>query len=195
MIGRLQGRLIDLEDDTLILDVSGVGYEVHAPGRVAAGWAERPESVVAWISTQVREDAITLYGFATREERRTFTLLLTVNGVGPKLALAALDTFTPGQLARAVQEADIAALTQISGVGKRTAQRLALELEKKLTLDFEPAPPSAPPLPASKPLEAALQQLGYRRSEIERVLLDPSFRAELPVEEQLKAALRVLYQG
>ncbi|MBN2801420.1 MAG: Holliday junction branch migration protein RuvA [Deltaproteobacteria bacterium] len=194
MIGWLRGRLLEQDGDTALIDVGGVGYAVHAPARVLSDWASSDAPVEAWVSTQVREDAITLYGFPSLAERKVFDLLLTVNKVGPKVSLATLDTFSPAELSQAVQKQDITALSRIPGVGKRTAQLMALELEKKLIVDFEPAATAGPAPKATRPLEQALQGLGYRRSEIDAVLQDPTFDPDAPVEAQIKVALSLLFQ-
>ena len=163
MIAQLTGRLVHTEAGRGVVDVRGVGYEVFATSRAFAAWAEIDE-VVVHVSTQVREDAIALYGFERPLERTAFTVLLGVSGVGPRMALAALDTLTVEELTRAVETDDAVALGRIPGVGKKTAQRLALELKGKLPVSFEVAARSgkAPSRPAD-PLPLALAPAGVRQ--------------------------------
>ena len=196
MIGRLVGTLVDREAGVGVVDVHGVGYDVHAPSRCLDLWNLATEPVTIHISTHVREDAITLYGFASRLERQAFDALVSVSGVGPKLGLSALDSFTPDELQRAVETDDISGLARIPGVGKKTAMRLALELKGKLPVDI--TLPSAPvkrgPVDS---LPLALAQLEYGKTEIDRalsVLLEQGIAVDAPLQQRLGAALRVLAQ-
>jgi Holliday junction DNA helicase RuvA len=144
----------------------------------------------------VREDAIQLYGFADEEKRQAFEVLLSVSGVGPKVALATLDTYSASELAAAIESDDIRALNQISGVGKKTAQRLALELKGKLKVDFKPdsRARTTVKLPVD-PLPLALSRLGYTKSEIDlaqHALQEQGLTLETDISERLSAALRAL---
>lgn len=200
MIARLTGQLVERAGSRGVLDVRGVGYEVHAPARALEAW-QAEEQAVVHISTQVREDSITLYGFATTVEREAFGVLLSVKGIGPRIALNALDTLSPTSLAQAVASSDTRTLSRVSGIGKKTAQRMCLELKDKLPASIElPASaaraPVARPSRPSDPLAAALAQLGYKPAEIEaaRAYLE----AEGPgpdrsISDRLAAALRYLY--
>lgn len=200
MIGRLTGILGDESPDgSVIVDVQGVGYEVFVPlgtlGRVG-----RDGPVSLFVHTHVREDALVLYGFATAEDRASFRSLMTVTGVGPKLALAILSQLDAGALFEAVERGDKNAFRGISGVGKKTVEHLLVDLKGKLS-------PSASRLPArpvpSRPtgfggqgeiLIGLLVNLGYKRPEAERALdlLDPASLTEKPVQELLREALRHL---
>jgi holliday junction DNA helicase RuvA len=204
VIGRLTGRLADSEPDgTVVLDVGGVGYEVVTP-LGALGRAEtRPgdhghDAVTLHVHTHVRDDAIELFGFATVVDRAAFRRLLSVSHVGPKLALAVLGSLSVSELVRAVESEDIAALTRISGVGKKTAQRIALELKGKLT-DLAmtgvalPARAESPPPAAGVPAQLfdALVRMGWKPSEAERAvaaLPDPG----RPLGELVRDALAIL---
>lgn len=196
MIARLTGRVVEADGTRGIVDVNGVGYEVFATERALGEWLGG-EAVSMAISTQVREDAINLYGFRDDTERKAFLTLLTVSGFGPKMALAALDTLAVNDLYRAVEADDLHALGQIPGVGSKKAQRLALELKGKLPVTFEvvaagkPAKAKAPP----DPLPLALAQLEYAKSEIDRALAALAAKgigADAPLEARLKAALTAL---
>lgn len=199
MIARLTGRLVERDAGIGVIDVGGVGYEVNAPARCLDQWGLATEPVTVHVATHVREDAITLYGFATLLERRAFDALVSVSGVGPKLGLSALDALAPAALHRAIEGDDIVALGRIPGVGKKTAMRLALELKGKLPVDFS-APHVAGPAPRRAPEDAlplALAQLEYAKSEIDRALAalaDQGVAADAPLQVRLGAALRVLAQ-
>ena len=197
MIGRLVGDVVHRESDACILDVGGVGYLVHATRSSLEAW-EGQDAVVVHISTQVREDAITLYGFETSDERTVFQVLLTVSGVGPKLALAALDALGADGLSTAVDKEDLDALGRISGVGRKTAKRLALELKGRIRPSF--APTAAPKRVASPadPLPLALARLDYGKSEIDRALValrERGISDEAGLEVRLRAALRMMSGG
>ncbi|MEZ4238560.1 MAG: Holliday junction branch migration protein RuvA [Myxococcota bacterium] len=195
MIARLCGQLVEREGTRAIVDVAGVGYEVFAPGRTLDLWGEQ-DQIVAWVSTQVREDAITLYGFGSDLDRKAFGVLLLVSGFGPKGALAALDALTVPELHRAVEHDDLATLGRIPGVGAKKAQRLALELKGKLPVSFEVVAAARPSrTQPADPLPLALAQLEYGRSEIQKALqaLDAQgIAADAPLEQRLKAALTAL---
>jgi holliday junction DNA helicase RuvA len=133
MIAHLTGTLLLADLELIVLDVNGVGYEVHIPAGAAGRLKEDDRGQVAlWIHTSVREDAIQLYGFARRDDRRLFRRLTSVNGVGPRTALATLSELSPSEVVRAVASDDIKTFTRVSGIGKKTAQRLILELKNKL---------------------------------------------------------------
>lgn len=194
MIAMLTGELVHQSANRGILDVNGVGYEVFATSHTLGRWQEA-EQVRAFVSTQVREDAITLYGFEDDAERSTFLALLTVSGVGPKVALGALDALGVDGLASAVAGDDVRALCRIPGVGKKTAQRLALELKGKISATFSPTPTPAAKAAPADPLPLALAQLGYKKSEIDQALaaLDAAGVAiETDTGERLRHALKTL---
>lgn len=173
MIGRLVGRVAS--DDAvggLVLDVGGVGYELHCPiGTVARASTDGPEGarIVVYVHTNLRQDALELFGFATLEDRETFRKLIGVPNVGPRLALSVLHVLDAGQLAAAIDAGDRALLERVPGVGKKTAERLVLELRGKLS-GLPARAPSARPadVPAKSRLVSALTGLGYRPAEAER---------------------------
>ena len=193
MIARLRGQLVDRDGSSAVIDVRDVGYAVQAPMRDLDAWQHEEGPVVVHVVTDVREDAIVLYGFADAEDRRTFEQLRTVGGVGPKVALSALDALGGDGLAVAVSAKDAGALVRIPGVGKKLAQRMLLELDGKLAPRFVP---TAQPTPqATDLLPAALAQLGYAKGEIARVLpkLDAAGAGDhAPLPERIKAALKLL---
>jgi len=181
MIARLRGRVAGRAGAAVVVDVNGVGYLVHAaPSVLALGDGE----VTIEIHTIVREDALQLYGFATAEERELYELLLGVNGVGPKVALAIVSGSTPAELRRAIARDDVKRFQAIPGVGLKTAQRVVLELKEKLTLV------DAVPVDGAEELTArdALVELGWSLLDAERALAEVD--SELAVEEQVRRALR-----
>lgn len=200
MIARLVGTVVAREGNRAVLDVRDVGYAVTGPQRDVDAWATADGPVTVWVHTDVREDAITLYGFSEDLDRVAFERLRAVNGVGPKVALGALDTLGLTGLVAAVEQDDTRALSRISGVGKKLASRMALELKGKLPASFTPtastpAPAQAPP--ADDPLKLALDKLGYGRAEIARAQagLAAQGLADASLTDRLKAALRLLSGG
>jgi Holliday junction DNA helicase RuvA len=131
MIGRLEGRLHRVDPGTVLIDVGGVGYLVSTTLRAFQALAGREEAAL-WIHTQVRDDAIDLFGFPERDELEAFSKLIAVAGVGPRTALAVLSGLTAGDLAEAVETSDLARLQRTPGVGRKTAERILLELKDRL---------------------------------------------------------------
>jgi Holliday junction DNA helicase RuvA len=184
MIASLRGRVVARRLDGVVLDVNGVGYLVQATQRALAK-ARSAEEVALDTYLHVREDALQLYGFAEPAERELFELLLSVSGVGPKVALAILSGSTPKDLRRAIALSDEARFVAIPGIGKKTAQRIVLELKEKLG----PVDVGGEDAPAEELVARdALVELGFSVPEAERALAgtDP----ELPPEERVRQALR-----
>ncbi len=180
MIARLRGRISGRAGSGLIVDVGGVGYLVNATPSVAR---LGDGDVTIEIHTVVREDALQLYGFATADERELFELLLSVSGVGPKVALAILSGSTPAELRRAIARDDVKRFQAIPGIGLKTAQRVVLEL-KAAVADAAAAAGASDDLAARD----ALVELGWTLLDADRALADVD--ASLPIEEQVRAALR-----
>jgi Holliday junction DNA helicase RuvA len=132
MIASLSGKVLAKGEDRAVVDVGGVGYEVILASDAVARLPEKGREVFLHIHTSVREDAITLYGFPEEEEKELYLLLRTVNGIGPKLALAMLSGMRVAELARSIAAADVKRLTMLPGVGKRIAERLSVELKEKV---------------------------------------------------------------
>lgn len=192
MIALLRGEIAQRGIDTAIVDVNGVGYLVQTPVTVARDLAVG-QAVLLHISTAVREDAITLYGFISPEDRTAFEMLREVNGLGPRTALGILSQMDRKTLHAAIANEEIGQLTKLKGLGKKTAQRLVLELKNKIPQSVGPA--DAPGKPAVEdPLPLALAQLDYRKTEIDRAMSSDDVPAmdEAPVGARLQAALRVL---
>lgn len=202
MIGRLSGRIVGEEPDgAVVVDVGGVGYDVRAPlgtsGRAAPG---ADGSITLYTYLHVREDALELYGFASESERRVFRLLIDVPNVGPKTALGVLSALPPAELAAAVEAKDIGRLTRIDGVGKKTAERLVLELKERLQKlgdlgRTEGAPGRLAAAGTEARLLGALVNMGYKPVDAQRAVraLGDRLRDE-NLGELLKEALAVLAQ-
>ncbi len=196
MIARLSGTLLEKRGDLAVVDVGGVGYLVHVSLQSAARLPAERGPVNLRTYTHVREDALQLFGFATEEEERLFLLLIEVSGVGPRLAQTILSGMPAGELAAALVGGEIARLTRISGVGKKTAERLVLELKDKLkTSDLlGRKEPPALPLSGSGALVSALLNLGYKPGTAERTAeaVRRSLGPAAAVEDQLREALRLI---
>lgn len=196
MIARLQGRLVEKYPNRVIVDVQGVGYEAFVPLSTFYDLGEPGSEISLRIHTHVREDVLALYGFATMLELQLFERLITVSGIGPKLALAVLSGIEPDNLVTAVRTGDVVRLTAIPGIGKKTAERIGLELKDKMA-GVPPAEGAPPAVSASDSLKSdvlsALLNLGYHRPLAERAL-DAALNApgEQTVEQTLKQALREL---
>lgn len=163
MIGLLRGRLLDKRPNQVILDVSGVGYLVSVPLSTYAALGELHAEVTLLIHTHVRDDAIALYGFLSAREKHLFELLLGASGVGPTLALKILSGMNVDDLVPALRSSDLARLTKIPGVGRKTAERMVVELRDKLDAvakDGEKPSPSSP-AGAEADVKSALVNLGY----------------------------------
>lgn len=202
MIGRLIGRIVGEEPDgSIVLDVGGVGYDVRAPlGTSGRAVPSGDGSVTLHTHLHVRDDALELYGFASESERRVFRLLIDVPNVGPKTALGVLSALPPTDLAAAVEAKDIGRLTRIDGVGKKTAERLVLELRERLQKlgDLGKRPEGAgarKPAAAETRLLGALTNMGYKPVDAQRAVRALGDRLhDENLGELLKEALAVLAQ-
>ena len=191
MIARLRGAPAGAGADWLVLDVGGVGYRLSATPR-AIQKADAASEVALETYLHVREDALQLYGFADAAERELFELLLAVNGVGPKVALAIVSGYSPSELRRAIVREDAALFETIPGIGRKTAQRVVLELKEKIAplvaVPGGAADAAAPGDEAHLVARDALVELGYTVAEAEKRLaeIDP----DLPAAERVRLALR-----
>lgn len=206
MIGSLRGTLLDRRPRPaggveLTVEVGGVGYRVVAPSGAAATLAGPGSGVFLHVHTHVREDAIILYGFPSREERACFEALIGAHGVGPAVALALLSVHSPAALQRAVQSDDLDALMLVPGIGKKTAARLVVELKSRFESDLDggdldvigPAgghSSDGPAAAARTDVRTALASLGYGADEIRHAML--TLPAEGRTEDLLRLALREL---
>lgn len=193
MIAQVRGRLLRKEPQEAVVDVGGVGYRVAVPLSTFYRLGEPGDEVTLLTHTHVREDTLALFGFLTAAEQALFERLIAVSGVGPKLAVSILSGIEAPDLVAALRASDVARLTRIPGVGKKTAERLVLELKDKvvgLAATEEPAP--APASSAKEDLVSALLHLGYSRPEAEKGVDRALKEGEGRFEDLLRRTLRVL---
>ena len=195
MIAHLRGRILEKHPNRLIVDVNGVGYDVFVPLSTFYGLGDPGSEIAIRVHTHVREDALLLYGFATTLEQDLFERLIGVSGIGPKVALAVLSGIEPPELVRAIERGDVARLTAIPGVGKKTSERIVLELKDRLPRMRPAAAAGAVPgTPILRDdLLSALVNLGYHRPLAEKAV-DAAIKitADGGFEQTLKHALREL---
>jgi Holliday junction DNA helicase RuvA len=197
MIARLAGTLAEKAPGRMIVDVQGVGYDVQVPLSTFYVAGEPGDGVVLRVHTHVREDVIALYGFATALEQDLFERLISISGIGPKLALSVLSGIEPPDLVRAIRAQDVARLTAIPGVGKKTAERIGLELKDRLPPSVQAAADAAKPAGPEDQLRAdllsALLNLGYQRVPAEKAIeKELSASPDARFEDALRAVLRSL---
>ena len=195
MIAHLRGRILEKQPTRVVVDVGGVGYDVSVPLSTFYGLGEAGTDVALRVHTHVREDALALYGFATALELDLFNRLISISGIGPKLALAVLSGIEPPDLVGAIERGDLARLTAIPGVGKKTSERIVLELRDRLPRAHivEKAGGAVPAGPGLRDdLLSALVNLGYHRPLAEKAV-DAALKAggrDAGFEQTLKQALR-----
>ena len=193
MIGLLRGKLLLSQPPYLLLDVNGVGYEVETPLSTFYALPEAEQSLVLYTHMMVRDDAHILYGFLSEAERGLFRTLLRVNGVGGKMALAILSSMSAEEFALNVQSGDVTALTRIPGVGKKTAERLIIEMRDRVGDFSTAAGGGAGGAPASHTADqdavSALMALGYSAAEAER-RVKKVYQEGMNTEDTIKAALQ-----
>ena len=202
MIGRLTGKLIYKKPPEILIDVHGVGYEVLASMNTFYQLSDLETEITLWIQSIIREDAHTLYGFFDLSEREMFRALIKVNGVGPKSALGILSSISAAEFGLAVMQEDTARLTKLPGIGKKTAERLVIEMRDRLALQAEDwigtqeldQKKSINSLEniAQQEAMSALLSLGYKSTEATRVLEQIENRHEMTTEDMIRIALRHL---
>ena len=200
MLGWLRGRVVSEEPSGLILDVGGVGYELSAPvGTLGRAKTEADGQVQLWVHTHVREDALELFGFGSELERRVFRLLLSVPNVGPKTAVGVLGALSISDLSHAITARDLGRLGKVPGIGKKTAERLVVELADKLQALLPPeafgksTANKVPSAGTAQLLLKALINMGYRPAEAERAVAHLGKRVETEgMTELLRSALAFL---
>ncbi|HSN00263.1 MAG TPA: Holliday junction branch migration protein RuvA [Rudaea sp.] len=194
MIGRLKGILVSKQPPWLVVDVGGVGYELEAPMSTVFDLPETGREVALFTHYAVKEDTVALYGFLREAERTLFRTVQKVSGIGAKIALAVLSGTSTDEFARLVQAGDIAALTRIPGIGKKTAERIVVELRDRVdAIGVLPGAGASVPRDAQSEAVVALQQLGYKPTEAARLAKEAAAdgdSAEAIIRKALKAALR-----
>jgi Holliday junction DNA helicase RuvA len=170
MIGRLSGKIVEKTAEGSVIDTGGVGYDVTLPLRVLAALPALGEHTTLWIHTHVREDELKLIGFASAGDREAFRELIKVNGVGPKVALAVVGALTSAELGRALDAGDVKRLSAVPGIGKKTAERIVLELGGKLKLGGEEKAQGATSELAE--VAFALRNLGFKPARVDSVIAE-----------------------
>ena len=197
MIARLAGTLADKTPGRIIIDVQGVGYDLQVPLSTFYVIGDAGTAVTLRVHTHVREDVIALYGFATGLEQELFERLISISGIGPRLALAVLSGMEPPDLVRAITSQDVARLTSIPGIGKKTAERIGLELKDRLPKSVQAAADAAKPASPEDQLRAdllsALLNLGYQRQSADKAI-EKELKAapDATFEQALRSVLRAL---
>lgn len=195
MISHLTGRVIHKSPTEIVIDVHGVGYEVNIPLSTFQKIENVNGDVTIFTHLHVREDAMVLFGFATESEREVFLLLISISGIGPKIAQSILSGITSAELREAILRGNVEALTSIAGVGRKTAERIILELKSKIgkfEYSHEPGSPTSQQLKIRTEAVIALMSLGFTRANAEaslRAVLSESAGKEVPLEEIIKKAL------
>jgi Holliday junction DNA helicase RuvA len=195
MIGRLRGNLVSKQAPWIVMDVGGVGYELEVPMSTFYDLPALNETLSLFTHYAVREDAVALYGFFTEAERRLFRDVQKVSGIGAKIALAVLSGSSVNEFARMLQAGDITALTKIPGIGKKTAERMLVELRDRSQALLTPHVGELSNTPRDALTEAniALQQLGYKPLEVTRMLSQA--KTTDSVEDIIRQALKSAYKG
>jgi Holliday junction DNA helicase RuvA len=200
MIAFLRGRILDKQPNRLVVEVQGVGYDVHVPLSTFYEAGDAGAEISLRVHTHVREDALQLYGFLTLFEQQVFERLIGISGIGPKLAVAVLSGIDPRELVGAVQRGDVARLTAIPGIGKKTAERIVLELRDRLRqLDAGAGAAAAAAAPSDRlrdDLVSALVNLGYHRPQAEKSV-ESALQSEpdLAFDQALRRVLRDLIRA
>jgi holliday junction DNA helicase RuvA len=205
MIGRLTGRVTQEDDGNVVVDVAGVGYELVVPlGTIGRAQTDAEGRATLYVHTHAREDVLSLFGFATEGDRVAFRTLIGVSSVGPKTAIQVLSALPAPDLGQAIARKELGKLTSISGIGKKTAERLLLELKDKVPMleaagprgagvSASATPYSAPPSMTGDVLARALVNMGYRQAEADRAVEQLGAKVgEAPLPELLREALAVL---
>lgn len=196
MIGRLRGVLVSKQAPWIMLEVGGVGYELEVPMSTYYDLPAAGEALTLVTHYAVREDSVALYGFATEAERRLFRDVQKVSGIGAKIALAVLSGSGVNEFARMLQAGDVAALTKIPGVGKKTAERMIVELRERsqaMIMPMMDGGRNGMPADAIGEAGIALQQLGYKPAEISRMLKDA--QSNDSAEDLIRMALKSAFRG
>ena len=193
MIGSLRGKLIEKRPNQLLVDVNGVGYQVQIPLSTFASLGALHAETSLLIHTHVREDQLTLYGFVTAREKQCFELLISASGVGPSLALKILSGMSIEELVPAIRKGDLAQLVKIPGVGRKTAERIVVELRDKLVvIDVPDAGRRSTRSQLEEDVASALSNLGYDTKSVERAIEKSRAASGADFEKLLRSSLQIL---
>lgn len=190
MIGYLSGKLVSFSDGTVILSTGGIGFEVACSAQAYAKLVSDGGGDI-FVYTAVKEDGVSLYGFISAEEKKAFTDLISVSGVGPKMGIAVLSQMSSSALTAAIATSDVKTLSSVKGMGKKTAERIILELKGKVGADFSgEAQPNIPSVSADADAVAALVSLGFTKSESENAVIKAQQSGATGLENIIAAALK-----
>jgi holliday junction DNA helicase RuvA len=193
MIGSLRGKLVDKRPNQILLDVGGVGYQVHIPLSTFTALGALHDETTLLIHTHVREDQFNLFGFITAREKHCFELLISASGVGPSLALKILSGMSLEELVPAIRKGDLAQLVRIPGVGRKTAERMVVELRDKLAVvDVREAGKPTTRSQLESDVASALVNLGYDQRSVERAIEKARASADTDFESLLRTSLQLL---
>jgi holliday junction DNA helicase RuvA len=193
MIGSLRGKLIEKRPNQILVDINGVGYQVQIPLSTFASLGALHTETSLLIHTHVREDQLTLYGFVTARERQCFELLISASGVGPSLALKILSGMSIEELVPAIRKGDLAQLVKIPGVGRKTAERIVVELRDKLVvIDVPDAGRRSTRSQLEEDVASALSNLGYDTKSVERAIEKSGAASGADFEKLLRSSLQIL---
>jgi holliday junction DNA helicase RuvA len=193
MIGSLRGKLIEKRPNQILVDINGVGYQVQIPLSTFASLGALHAETSLLIHTHVREDQLTLYGFVTAREKQCFELLISASGVGPSLALKILSGMSIEELVPAIRKGDLAQLVKIPGVGRKTAERIVVELRDKLVvIDVPDAGKQSTRSQLEEDVASALSNLGYDTKSVERAIEKSRAASGADFEKLLRSALQIL---
>jgi holliday junction DNA helicase RuvA len=193
MIGSLRGKLIEKRPNQILVDINGVGYQVQIPLSTFASLGALHAETNLLIHTHVREDQLTLYGFVTAREKQCFELLISASGVGPSLALKILSGMSIEELVPAIRKGDLAQLVKIPGVGRKTAERIVVELRDKLVvIDVPDAGKSSTRSQLEEDVASALSNLGYDTKSVERAIEKSRAASGADFEKLLRSSLQIL---
>ncbi len=190
MIASVRGRLIFVSIDYAVIETGGVGLQIYAPRQVLGGLGEIGGDVMLYTHMIVREDLLALYGFVNQDQRHLFETLLGVSGIGPKVALSLLSSGQPDELRAAIAGGDVARLSRVPGIGKRTAERLVLDLKGKIDLRNLNLPVHSANAPVNAELADMLSSLGFSAAEANAAVASLPADAPPELEDRLRLALR-----
>ncbi len=197
MIASVRGKLIFIGVDHAVIETGGIGLWIYAPRPVLGGLPELGAEALLYTHLHIREDLLALYGFASPDQRHLFETLLSVSGIGPKVALSLLSSASPDELRMAIASGDTARLSRVPGIGKKTAERLALELKDKFDVKGLPAPSGTSPalITLNGELAEMLVSLGFSSAEAASAINALPANAPPELEERLRLALRYFSGG
>jgi len=190
MIGRIEGRLLEKNPPQVLVDVHGIGYEIDVPMSTLYNLPEVGATVVLWTHFVVREDAQLLYGFQNTAERALFRLLIRISGIGPKIALSVLSSMSTQTLSQAIESGEAGLLTRVPGIGKKTAERLILELKGKLDPALAGTDATCPVDSSKSDIVSALVSLGYSEKEARQAIR--GLAENIGVSDGIREALKAL---